>query len=86
MLTVDICISTYLLLCNCFLVFHTFSLMLICTLECQIDSLYSYLFDQKCHPIHTLFGTIRLLDLDICDSLYSPIIMVNNSGAACGSL
>ena len=52
------------------------------TLECRISvpRLYAYLFDEKCNPIRTLFGTILLLNLNICASLYSPIIVANYAG------
>ena len=43
-------------------------------------SLYAYLFDEKCHPIRTLFGTMLLLDLNICAGLHFPIIMANYAG------
>ena len=43
-------------------------------------SLYAYLFDEKCHPICTLFGTILLLNFNICASLHSPIIVANYAG------
>ena len=49
-------------------------------LSAEQVSLYVYLFDEKCHPIRTLFGTILLLNLNICASLYSPIIMANYAG------
>ena len=38
---------------------------------------YAYLFDEKCHPISTLLGTILLLDLNICAGLHFPIIVAN---------
>ena len=52
------------------------------TLECRIivPRLYTYLFHEKCHPIRNLFGTILLLNLSICASLYSPIIVANYAG------
>ena len=50
---------------------------LVLLLSAEKTSLFAYLFDEKCHPIRTLFGTILLLNLNICASLYSPIIVAN---------